>query len=260
MPKQPNTPNPKPSSKVAANSGGGKNQRQHTYKQFDQELFDIRSQVLKLGGLAEEQIELAVKSLLDNDVVLAEQVIRDDRQVNSLEVSIQDQCTQILARRQPAASDLRLIVAVIKAISDLERIGDDAKRIARSTLGAAAHYSNKTRLNPLDPFATHVRLLLKGSLDAFARIDAEAALRVRQSDRQIDREYEDIMQGQIANMMADGRAIPAALHLLWSAKALERIGDRACNICEYVIYYAKGKDIRHMSLEQATKDLNERSD
>lgn len=233
----------------------GQHQRQHTFKQFDQELLSIRSQVLKLGGLAEEQVALAVKALMNGDVVLAEQVIRDDHQVNVLEISINDQCTQILARRQPAASDLRLIVAVIKAVADLERIGDDAKRIARSTVSMASHYAKKTQLMPVEQFGQHVQQMLKDALDAFARIDVERALRVKQNDRQIDQEYEDIVRQQSASMMHDGRAIPVALHLMWIAKALERIGDRCCNICEYVIYYAKGKDIRHMSIEDVAKDL-----
>lgn len=233
----------------------GQHQRQHTCKQFDQELLNIRGQALKLGGLAEEQVTLAVQSLMGSDVVLAEQVIRDDQQVNALEISINDQCTQILARRQPAASDLRLIVAVIKAVADLERIGDDAKRIARSAVSMASHYAKKNQLLPVDQFSQHVRLMLKDSLDAFARIDVEMALKVKQNDRQIDQEYEQIVRQQSANMMQDGRAIPVALHLMWTAKALERIGDRCCNICEYVVYYAKGKDIRHMSIEDVAKDL-----
>lgn len=260
MPKQPNDPIPAVSGEVPANSDEARNRRQHTSKTFDQELAKIRSQVLKLGGLAEEQVGLAVRSLINNDAVLAEQVIRDDHKVNALEVAINNECTQILARRQPAASDLRLIVAVIKAISDLERIGDDAKRIARSALSMAAQFAKRKQLAPIDRFALHVMELLKDSLDAFARIDVDRAMRVKRQDRQIDREYEDIVQRQISIMAENARAIPVALHLLWSAKALERIGDRSCNICEYVIYYAKGKDIRHLSLEQAAKDLIERPD
>jgi phosphate transport system protein len=260
MPKRSNVPTSVIPGELRSNSGAKRNGREHTSKQFDQELANIRSQVLTLGGLAEEQVELAVRSLINNDVVLAEQVIRDDHRVNTLEVAINNDCTQILARRQPAAGDLRLIVAVIKAISDLERIGDDAKRIARSTLGLAAQFSRRNQLAPIDRFAQHVMELLKDALDAFARIDVDAAMRVKQKEGQIDREYEDIVQRQVASMAENPRVIPVALHFLWSAKALERIGDRSCNICEYVVYYAKGKDIRHLSLEQAAKDLIERPD
>jgi phosphate transport system protein len=225
--------------------------RQHISRQFDQELATIRGDVLHLGGLAEEQIALAVKALLGDDAVLAEQVIRDDRKINELEITINQQCLQILARRQPTASDLRLVVSVIKAVSDLEHIGDDAKRIARTTLAMASCPPPRQQLNPLAVFADDVGKLLHDTLDAFARIDAEAAMQVKQSDRLLDRQYGDIMSGQIAMMSADPRAIPAALNLIWAARALERVGDRSCNLCEHTVYYALGKDIRHLSPEQA---------
>ncbi|MDD5034971.1 MAG: phosphate signaling complex protein PhoU [Methylococcaceae bacterium] len=231
------------------------NYHQHTSRQFDQELTGIRGDALRLGGLAEEQIRLAMKALMENDVLLAEQVIRDDQKVNALEVNINDQCLQILARRQPAARDLRLVVAVIKAISDLERIGDEAKRIARGALGMASHFPSKHQFIHLTEFAEGVKKLLHDTLDAFARIDVDASLQIKQRDRLLDRHYEDIMHEQIAAMSNDPRIIPIALHIMWVARALERIGDRSCNICEYAIYYAMGKDIRHMSLEQAALDI-----
>lgn len=228
---------------------------QHIYRQFDQELADIRSNALSLGGMAEEQIKLAMKALLGTDVALAEQVIGDDRKINELEVAVNNQCLQILARRQPTAGDLRLVVAVIKAINDLERIGDDAKRIARIALTMADAPAQKHQLAPLGSFAEGVRKLLHDTLDAFARIDVQAAMQAKQLDRQLDHQYGEIMHGQIAAMSTDARAIPVALNLMWAARALERIGDRSCNICEYTVYYALGKDIRHMSPEQVAKDL-----
>ncbi len=229
--------------------------RQHIYRQFDQELADIRGDALRLGGLAEEQIALAMKALKDCDVALAEQVIGDDRKINALEAAVNHQCMHILACRQPTAIDLRLVVAVIKAVSELERIGDDAKRIARATLAMAATPPPKQQLVPLAEFAEGVGKLLHDTLDAFARIDAEAAMQTKQRDRLLDRQYGEIMHAQIAAMSADPRAIPAALNLMWAARALERVGDRSCNICEHTVYYALGKDISHMSLEQASLDL-----
>jgi phosphate transport system protein len=228
-------------------------QRQHIYRQFDQELADIRADALRLGGLAEEQLALAMKALTGADAILAEQVIGDDSKINDLEIVINNQCLQILARRQPAASDLRLVVAVIKVVSELERIGDDAKRIARAALSASLPQS--AQVAPLVQFAEGIGKLLHDTLDAFARIDIEAAMQIKQRDRLLDCQYGDIMQEQITAMSANPHAIPAALNLMWAARALERIGDRSCNICEHTVYYAIGKDISHMSVEQAAVDL-----
>ncbi|NJD05756.1 MAG: phosphate signaling complex protein PhoU [Methylococcaceae bacterium] len=240
-----------------ANFTDRENTHQHISKQYDNQLLDIRSRVLALGGLVEEQIEAAVRSLVDCDVDRARQVITDDYKVNSLEVSIDDECTQILALRQPTARDLRLVVAVIKTITDLERIGDEAKRIARHAVDLSAHMPKKNQLTELEHLAAHVRGLLRESLDAFARMDVDAALRVVQDDRQVDREYEAIMRQQITYMMEDARSIPVCLDIMWSARSLERIGDRSCNICEYVVYCTKGKNIRHISIEQVELDLRE---
>jgi phosphate transport system protein len=231
------------------------NLHQHISKQYDHELLDIRNRVLALGGLVEEQIESAVTALVECDVELAERVIVDDYKVNSMEVSIDEECTQIIALRQPAARDLRLVVAVIKTITDLERIGDEAKRIARIAVDMATHYPKKNQLTDLQQLAQHARGLLREALDSFARMDVDEALRVVQEDRQVDREYESIMRQQITYMMEDPRSIPVSLNIMWSARSLERIGDRSCNICEYVIYYAKGKNIRHISIEQVEQDL-----
>ena len=228
---------------------------QHISKQYDHELLDIRNRVLVLGGVVEEQIEAAVIAVLGGDVELAGRVIQDDSKVNSLEVSIDDECTQILALRQPTARDLRLVIGVIKTITDLERIGDEAKRIARHAIDLASHDPRNSQLTELEQLAGHVRALLHKALDAFARMDVDTALEVVQGDRQVDKEYENIMRRQIACMMEDSSAIHVSLDIMWSARSLERIGDRSCNICEYVIYYAKGKNIRHASLEQIEKEL-----
>ena len=227
----------------------------HISKQYDHELLAIRNRVLTLGGLVEAQIESAVIALLESDIELAERVISDDYKVNSMEVAIDEECTQILALRQPAARDLRLVVAVIKTITDHERIGDEAKRIARIAVDLVDHFPKKNQLTDLQQLAQHARQMLRESLDAFARIDIDESLRVVQEDRQVDREYESIMRQQITYMMEDPRSIPVSLNIMWAARALERVGDRACNICEYVIYYAMGKNIRHISIDEVERDL-----
>ncbi|MDD5035203.1 MAG: phosphate signaling complex protein PhoU [Methylococcaceae bacterium] len=233
------------------------NPHQHISRQYDHELLDIRSRVLTLGGLVEEQLQAAVDALLDFDVEWAQRIIADDYKVNSLEVSIDEECTRILARRQPTARDLRLVIGVIKTINDLERIGDEAKRIARHTVDIASHFPKKNQLTELEHLSQHARDLLREALDAFARMDVDAALRVVQADKHVDREYESIMRQQITYMMEDPRSIPVCLDIMWSARSLERIGDRSCNICDYVVYCAKGINIRHASVEQIEKELSD---
>jgi phosphate transport system protein len=228
---------------------------QHISRQFDNELLDIHSRILKMGGMVQEQVSAAVQSLVEGDVDRAEQVINDDIKINSMEVSIDEECTQILARRQPTARDLRLVVAVIKAITDLERIGDEAKRIARHAVDLASHFPKRNQFTDLAHLGTHAGTMLHDSLDAFARMDVEQALKVVQEDKIVNSEYEGIMRQQLTYMMEDPRSIPVCLNIMWSARSLERIGDRSCNICEYVIYYAKGKDIRHIKLEDVEKNL-----
>jgi len=227
----------------------------HISRQFEQELVDIRNRVLAVGGFVEEQIALALKALNNHDPILAEQVIRDDAKVNLQEIAIDALCTEILARRQPAARDLRLVMAVVKTINDLERMGDDAKFIARCSLTLSALCPRQVQLRPLYVFGQSLRAVLKATLDAYARLDVEAALRIKGGDEKVDADYRAIVEQQIAGMSADSREITLGLNLLWAARALERIGDRCCNICEYVIYYVKGKDIRHITLEQATRDI-----
>jgi phosphate transport system protein len=229
--------------------------RQHICKRFDRELEDIRNRALTMGGLVERQVEEALKSILSNDVELGERVILNDISVNALEVSIDEECTQILVRRQPAAVDLRVVVAVIKTITDLERIGDEAKRISRQAIDMAGHYCKKNQFLDLQHLGRHVIQLLHKSLDAFARLDVDLALDAVQEDRKVDSVYESIIRQQMTYMMEDPRTIPASIDIMWAARALERVGDRACNICEYVIYQVKGKDVRHTKLEDLESEF-----
>jgi phosphate transport system protein len=227
----------------------------HISRQYNAELEDIRTKVLHMGGLVEQQIEQALTALEKADTELGEAVIIDDTKVNELDVTIDEECQHIIARRQPAASDLRLVIAVIKTITDLERIGDEAEKIARMAVRLAAEERPKNNYAEIQALGNHVRSMLHDALDAFARMDAQAALETAREDRNIDQKYEAIIRQMITFMMEDPRTITRALDVIWAARALERIGDHARNICEYIIYLVKGKDVRHTSLEQIEKEV-----
>jgi phosphate transport system protein len=223
---------------------------QHISQQFDEELEDIRNRVMAMGGLVEQQLSDAVRALSDIDAELAEVVITNDYKINAMEVAIDEECVQILARRQPAAGDLRLVIAVIKTITDLERIGDEAERVGRMALHFAETGGESKMLVGMSHLGEHVRNMLHDALDAFARMDTDAAVAVAKQDAKADREYESILRELMTYMMEDSRAIPNVVDVMWSARALERIGDRSKNICEYVIYLVQGRDVRHVSLDQ----------
>jgi phosphate transport system protein len=231
----------------------------HISRQYNAELENVRSLVLQMGGLVEQQIEQAISALVQGNVPLAEAVIVTDYKVNNFEVTIDEECNQIIARRQPTAGDLRLVLAVIKTITDLERIGDEAEKIARMAVRLAGEERPKNNYMEIHALGTHVRQMVHDALDAYARMDTEAAVRVAQEDLKIDQEYEGVMRQMITFMMEDPRTITRVLNVIWAARALERIGDHARNICEYVIYLVKGKDVRHISLEQMEKEVREGS-
>ncbi|CAM3898298.1 phosphate signaling complex protein PhoU [Vreelandella rituensis] len=228
---------------------------QHISRQFNQELEELKTHLMAMGGLVEQQVQEAVKSLLDNDSRLAEKIRDNDRQVNDLQIQIDDECTRILARRQPAASDLRLVVAVIRATSDLERIGDEASKIARNALSLSEGNSHVKGLVEVRHISEHVRKMLRDSLTAFARFDTELAMRVVHEDKLVDDEYGSAMRSLMTFMMEDSRSISSVLNVMWVLRALERVGDHANNLAEYVVYLVKGLDIRHTAPEELDENM-----
>jgi phosphate transport system protein len=219
---------------------------EHSSKQYDMDLETIRSRVLQMGGLVENQFQDAIKSFRTGDTELAQQVIKGDEQVNRLEVLLDDTCNHLIVKRQPAANDLRMVMSTVKVITDLERIGDEAVKIARVAAGHQERGgSHVSQFEFVRVIAERARDLLHEALDAFARKDEKQAMKLIAQDAIIDHEYSIIMRSLITYMMEDPRTISTALDTIWVAKAIERIGDHAKNIAEYVVYVVEGKDIRH---------------
>ncbi|WP_413400858.1 phosphate signaling complex protein PhoU [Pseudoalteromonas sp. KJ71-7] len=230
------------------------NINKHISGRFNQELEDVRNHVLSMGGLVEQQLNSALDAVSQNDALLAQKVRENDYKVNAMEVSIDEDCTRIIAKRQPAASDLRLVIAIAKTIADLERIGDEAKRIAKVALDSFTKDQQDLLVN-IENMGRQVSKMLHDVLDAFARMDVQRAFEVHKEDAKVDREYEAITRQIMTYMMEDPRSIPKIMDLVWSVRSLERIGDRCQNIAEYVIYFVNGKDIRHTSQEDIEKSL-----
>lgn len=228
----------------------------HISGQFNEELENVKHNVLVMGGIVEQQLCNALDSILNNDADLANRVFMDDKLINEYEISIDEECTRIIAKRQPAASDLRLVMAIIKIIADLERIGDESGRIAKAALDNYA-YEHKDVLHCIDNLGRHVLKSLRQVLDAFARMDVGAAFQVHKEDLKIDQEYKTSLGLLTQKMRSEPDLIPAIMDVTWSVRSLERIGDRCKNISEYIIYFVKGKDVRHLSREDIEKNLFE---
>lgn len=232
--------------------------QEHTFKQFDAELEAVRSQVLKMGGLVEEQIINAIDALSNGNTELATMVIENDHRVNALEVQIDETCSNIIARRQPTAGDLRMVMAIVKTITDLERIGDEAEKVARMCkLVYATDRLSTPRFTDLKPMGLLAVGMLRKALDAFARIEVKPAIDVAHEDIMVDEEFRSVLRQLITFMMEDPRTISISIEILFAAKALERIGDHAKNMAEYVIYMVKGKNVRHTSVEDLAREALE---
>jgi phosphate transport system protein len=219
--------------------------KQHISQQYNKELESVKSKVLKMGGLVEAQVENAISALIEQNDELAKKVAESDYKINKIEVEIDENCAQLIAKRQPAAGDLRLIIAIIKVITDLERIGDEAEKIGRHVQKLVSLEGDIAMNAELSSLGDKVITVLRDALDAFARMDVEQAARVVETDKQIDKEFDRISRVLVTHMMEDPRNIKNMLHVTWCARALERIGDHSQNICEYVIYLVKGQDVRH---------------
>ena len=220
----------------------------HISSQFDADLEAIRTSMLQMGGLVEAQARAAVAVYAQFDAAQIDPIRASEERINQMEIDLDNLCTQLIVKRQPAAGDLRLVMAVIKTITDLERIGDEAAKIARYAL--AMHERGAVHLPGFSDIHTAAGIavaMLKGALDAFARLDAAAAGRIVMQDKLIDSEFRSVLRQLITFMMEDPRTISTALDTIWIAKAVERIGDHAQNIAEYVIFAAKGTDVRHAS-------------
>ena len=226
----------------------------HISRRFNQDIEDLRNTVLSMGGLVETQLSRAIAAIVSGDSELGLKVANDDYKVNNLEVDIDEECSRILATRAPAAGDLRLIVAIIKTITDLERIGDEAEKIGFLASKLAGMDRPADSYRELKNLGSHVSHMLRDAMNAFARLDVAEALDVVKEDELVDEEYDAITRQCITFMMEDPRSIKRVMNVTWAARSLERIGDHAKNICEYVIYMVEGRDIRHTDIADQTPE------
>jgi phosphate transport system protein len=224
---------------------------QHTSRRFNEDMERVTTRAMQMGGFVEQQLGRAVTALVDGDSALGESIAREDYRVNRMEVEIDEECGRIIATRQPTASDLRVIVAIIKTITDLERIGDEVEKVGNIAARLAAMEKPPDNYREIRHLGRLVTGMVHDALDAFARLDTDQAFEVARRDRKIDEEYEAIQRQNITFMMEDPRQIRRALEIMWVVRALERIGDHAKNICEYTVYMVHGKDIRHLALDDA---------
>jgi phosphate transport system protein len=228
----------------------------HISSRYNADLERLRSSVLEMGGMVEQQLTQAIRGITEPDARLIVEVAQEELRINQLERSIDEDCSRILATRAPTASDLRLIITILKTITDLERIGDEGEKVAAIAARLATRERPANRYRELRNLGDVVREMLHDTLDAFARLDTELALAVVRRDRIVDEEYEAIHRQSITFMMEDPRSIRRALDVMWVVRSLERIGDHAKNVCEYLIYLVHGKDVRHTRIEEIEKELH----
>lgn len=230
---------------------------QHISQQFNTDLSELRKHLLAMGGIVEKQIAESVESLLTSNSELAQEVREKENDVDAMEMMIDESCTQIIARRQPAAGDLRLVISVIKMVADLERMGDEASKIAKMAIKLTEEGKAPRGYIEIKHISDHVAQMVNSALDSFARFDADAALEIIKEDHAVDTEYKSAIRSLMTFMIEDPRSITQIQSVLWVLRALERIGDHACNIAEHVIYIVKGKDVRHMTLNKAAEIMEQ---
>lgn len=231
--------------------------QQHISARFNSELESLRNHMLEMGGKVEQQLQSALDAVIQMDSGLAEQTVSRDSEVNQMEMSIDEECATIIARRQPTASDLRLVVAIIKVNTDLERIGDEAAKVARQAVRIAEAGHSPSNFVEVRHIGARVGEMLRQSLDAFARLDVEQAIGVVKGDKEVDKEYGSAMRSLVTFMMEDPRDIGVILNEMWALRSLERIGDHACNIAEHVVYLVRGLDVRHGRLKELDQYIEE---
>ena len=226
---------------------------QHLSSRFDEDLDRLRSNVLQMGGVVETQIASAVNTFETGEIDAVKHIVETDQKVNHLEKVIDDDCAHVIAKRQPTASDLRLVLGISKIVTDLERVGDEAKKIAKGALRIYEHGHSPIQYGGIGirHMADTALGLLRQTLDAFARLDTTEAGTVIQKDAEIDVEFKATVRQLITHMMEDPRTISVAIDILWIARAIERIGDHAKNIAEQVVFIVDGRDIRHTGKEAA---------
>lgn len=233
---------------------------QHISHQFNAELEEVRSKVLHMGGVVEEQLANALRVLVFDELELARVVIDADAIVNSLEVEIDEECTRIVALRQPAATDLRLVMTVSKTITELERIGDEAKRVAKmSRKDMDGALEDDVRAD-LEHMGDLVRDMLRQVLDAFARTDVDTAVQVVKADREVDKKYNKVVKQLIRQMSRHPDSVPAVMNIMWAVRSLERLADRCQNIAEHIIYMVIGTDVRHIKLDDVLAEIEAQSE
>ncbi|MBZ0335103.1 phosphate-specific transport system accessory protein PhoU [Marinobacter sp. JH2] len=225
----------------------------HISARFNDELTELKTQFLNMGGMVESQVERSIEALTNNDSQLAEDVRQNDKAVDRMEMDLDEEAILVIARRQPAARDLRLVISVIKMVADLERVGDEAKKIAQMAIKLSEEGQAPRGYVEIRHIGKHVLSMLHDALDAFARLDSDQALRVMKEDKQVDEEYQAAARALLTFMMEDARNITRCMMVMWVLRALERIGDHACNIAEHVIFMAKGEDVRHSPMEEAER-------
>ncbi|AJQ92230.1 MULTISPECIES: phosphate signaling complex protein PhoU [Gynuella] len=224
----------------------------HISQRFNQELEEARKNLMQMGGIVEQQVRDAIKSIVDGDSELAEKVIQADKRVNKMEVKIDEECANIIARRHPAASDLRFVLAVTKSVNDLERMGDEASKIARMALELSGNEGSGPTKGFIEMrhIGEQVAKMVMEALDSFARLESASALAVLKADKDVDLEYTTAIRTLITYMMEDGRTISRVMNIVWALRSLERIGDHSRNIAEHVIYLVEGEDMRHQKIEK----------